>query len=63
MRRVTNFQLSHNPRLMSIDGFSRTRIDDTLVINNMYINNNPLLCYVLNSLSNREYWMVSFATK
>lgn len=62
MRQVTNFQLSHNPQLMSIDGFSRT-IDDTLVINNMYINNNPLLCYVLNSLSNREYWMVSFATK
>lgn len=43
---------------MSIDGFSRTT-DDTLVINNMYINNNPLLCYVLNSLSNRDYWMVS----
>lgn len=58
LRQIRNLQLSHNPQLISIDGFSRT-VDDMFSINNIYINNNPRLCYVLNELSDREYWMVS----
>lgn len=58
LRRITTLQLSHNPQLVSIDGFSRTS-DDPFTVNNIYINNNPRLCYVLNELSNMEYWRVS----
>ena len=58
LRQITTLQLSHNPQLVSIDGFARTTTD-SFATGNVYIYNNPRLCYVLNELSNREYWMVS----
>jgi len=47
-------QISHNLDLVCIDGLSGLQS-----VGNMYISNNPRLCYILGALSNQEYWMVS----
>jgi hypothetical protein len=56
LRRLGSFQLTYNPRLVSIDGFSGLQRGQ---VTNLYINNNLKLCYILDQLSDREYWTVS----
>ncbi len=47
-------QISHNLDLVSIDGLAGLE-----AITNMYVSNNPELCYVLDNLSDETYWEVS----
>lgn len=56
MRSLGSFQLTHNPLLSSIDGFSGLQQGQ---VSNLYINHNPRLCYILGEYSDRDYWSVS----
>ena len=52
LRYLEALQITQNPRLRSIDGLSGIiRVQDVIIANN------PNLCYILNELSNRSYWV------
>ena len=56
LRSLGTFQLTHNDKLESIDGFSGLQQGQ---VTNLYLNNNLRLCFILGELSDRDYWRVS----
>ena len=52
LRYLEALQITQNPRLRSIDGLS-----GIIRVQDLIIENNPNLCYILNEFSDRSYWV------